>query len=228
MNCSSLRRLTQVSSLTVDIETACCMLRKGKGRHRLPALVERPRPSTREHREPRPGPTSIPQPQGKNQLQYSPVQTVREVSSSEVLPEQIWRPWLPVQSTSVTGRQMGDPPMSPKTTFLPINPPTKPSPLSTVSTTTMPPPRLPTLKIRFTTMTPYRKVSLSTTPRRPTPLPAIPSANSGFKPYQKMADDHWIVRPLKSRLQLIRKRSTDSQLDSQLEKPPMEKPPMME
>ena len=206
-----------MSPLTFNIETACACYAKGTGRHKLPALVERPGTSTREHRKPRPAPTSGPQPQGENQLQYSPIQTVQAVSSSEVLPETIWRPWQTVQSTSVKRKQEGETPKSLRTTFLPIDPP-----LSTASSS-MPPPRLPTLKIRFTTVTPYRKVSISsTTPQRPTPMPAIPSANSGFQPYQKMANDHWIVRPIKSRLQLIRKRATDSELTSQLEKPPME------
>ena len=147
------------------------------------------------------------------------------MSSSEVLPPQMWRPWLPssVTSTPVTGGQMGDHSMSPKTTFSPISPPPQPSPLPSASTSKMPPPqttpRLPTLRLKFTTLTPYRKVSLTTTPMRPNPFPAIPSAHSGFKPYQKQADDQWIVRPLKSRLQLIRRRSTDSQI---------EKPPKME
>ena len=144
----------------------------------------------------------------------------------ELVPETVWRPWesvkavQAVQTTSMKRTKVGG---TPRTTFRPI------APMLPTESTSMPPPRLPTLKIRVTTVSPYRISSISsTTPKRPTPTrPAIPSPNSGFEPYRWMANDNWIIKPIQSRLHLIRQREADSEWAPTPSQTQIEKPPTM-
>ena len=148
------------------------------------------------------------------------------MTSSDHEVEEVWRPWESVKAVQAvkavqrtTKRTtMGGTPRT--SSFRPI------APTPSTEATSMPPPKLPAIKIRVTTVSPYRISSISST-TRPTPTrPEIPSPNSGFEPYRRMAGDSWIIKPAQSRIHLIRQREVDSEWakltpsQTQLEKPP--------